>query len=382
MRNIFLLALNTLKVTFRKKRNIFIYLLLPAIAAVFIVALYSTEGGGSVNIGICNMAGNSQLSQDFISSIKLQDKFKVISIKSSDIKDAVVSQKADCVLVIPENFDESVLDGSFDKLEITSIRGYDQTAWTQNYINFYMRSLMDISKASAGNKALFDKIYKGFRNQNLKLKSVLLKDEYHQKTVSEQSVGTITMLMLMTATTTAGFILKEKRERTYFRIFASPVSSKVYVMGNVLSNMIIALVQSVAVVMTMSKILKTNIMMPEAELIFLLFLFGIVCIGFGMLLVAFSNNTNQSSHLATLIVIPTSMLSGCLWPVTLMPDFMQKLSYFFPQRWLLEAIKKLQDGQTLFQDVPCIAIMLSFAAVFFLIAIYKMKSNNSVQNFV
>lgn len=379
MRNIFILAYNTLRIAFRKKLNALTSLVLPVAVLLLVVALGNT-GSNKLNIGICNNDTNGKLSADFITSLKSEPKYNVVSVQSEDINKMLTDQKVDCVITIPQNFDDKILNGKFDKLQITAIRGVDATGWVQSYVNYYIRNLMDISKASAGNKAVFDKIYKG--DKYLKISVNTLMDEHKGKSVSQQGIGLITMFMLIGASTIAGFMLKEKRERTYFRIFAAPVNSKIYIGGNILAGMFIMIVQSALVVLSLSKLLKIDTKVPDFQLFLMLSVFGLVSVAIGTLIVAFSASSTQASYLTTIITVPTSMLSGCFWPISLMPDFMQKLAYFFPQSWLLEGIKQVQDKGMFSNALPCIGILIGFAAVFFLISIFKMKSNNSVKNFV
>ena len=64
-----------------------------------------------------------------------------------------------------------------------------------------------------------------------------------------------------------------------------------------------------------------------------------------------------------------------------MPSFAQRIADFLPQRWVLDTLAKLQEGQQLQGLYLNIMILFAFAAVFFLIVIYKFKRNNDVRNF-
>lgn len=379
MRNMFILAYNTLKIAFRKKVNILTTLVFPVVSLLIIVTL---ESGGStkLNIGICNNDINGKISNDFITSLKNESKYNIILVKSDEIEKKVTEQKVDCVLTIPEDFDDKILSGNFDKLQITAIRGADATGWIQSYVDYYIRNLMDISKAASGNIETFYKIYNG--EKHLKINTVTLTDEHKGKSVSEEGIGLITLFMLLGASTVTGFMLKEKRERTYFRIFAAPVSSKAYIGGNLLAGMFIMIVQASVVVLALSKLLKIDTKVPDLQLFTLLTIFGLVSIGIGTLIVAFSGSSLQSSYLTILMTVPTSMLSGCFWPISLMPDFMQKLAYFFPQCWLLEGIRRIQNTGTFSSSLPCIGILLGFSLIFFLVSAFKVRSNSSVKSFV
>jgi len=381
MRNLLILAMNTLKITFRKKFNIIIYLVLPVVIIVFIMNMYSSSDS-KINVGITNKDIKGVLAQDFVKEIKNQDRYRVKLVEEKDIKSLVADSSVDCVVTIPENFDESIYNNDFSKLEISSIKGADATGFIQSYANYYIKNLLSLSKASEGNKDDFNKLYAGFKNETLKLNTNLVKDQSQNKRAGIASIGMLIMFMLLGASTTASLILKEKRERTYFRIFSTPVNSKIYIGANVLANMFIMLIQSILVIVSSKYIFKLDMGIPDLQLLIILLTFGFVCVTLGIFMVAFSSTSYQASTMATIITIPTCMVSGCFWPKELMPDFMQKIANFLPQTWALEAIKEIQDGKTFIAVIPCLAILIAFALSFFLIGIYKMKISENVKNFI
>lgn len=381
MRNLFLLAANTLKITFRKKGNIIIFFILP-IASVLLSTVIYANAKQQITVGICNKAPSSLLAQDMIEAIQSQDKYNIKLIEEADINTMVADGTVACAITIPDNFDEEIYKMSFKKLNITSVRGIDATGWIQSYLNYYIKNLMDMSKAAEGNKDTFNNIYDGYKKQTLKVDVNLLKDESRDKSATMQSIGFIIMFMLIGATNTSGFILKEKRERTYFRIFSSPVNSRIYIGANILANMIIVIIQAIIIVLAIKHIFKLNTGLTDLQLLIILITFGLVTVSFGILLVAFSKNSYQAGTMSTLVITPTCMLSGCFWQIEFMPGFMQKIANFLPQRWALEAIRQLQGGKTFLQIIPIIGILFAFAVAFFLIGAYKMRNSESVSSFI
>lgn len=381
MRNLLLLALNTLRITFRKKLNIIVYLILPVIIVSFVMFAYSSMDS-TVKVGLNNKAVNSVIADDFVKALMGQDKFKIQEVKEAEIKDLVAEGKVDCVITIPDNFDESVYKASISKIQITAIKGQEATAWVQSYVNYYIKSLMSLGKASGGDKATFNKLYEGFKVQTLAVHENVVKDQSSDKSKTVQSVGFLIMFMLQGAVTTSGLILKEKKEKTYFRIFSSPVSSRIYIGANILANMCIMTAQSILVIFSTKYIFKLTTGVPDLQLLAVLVLFGFVCVTFGILLVAFSGTSRQAGALATLIITPTCMISGCWWPIEIMPKFMRQIANFLPQTWTLEAIKELQSGKTLLTIASLIGILITFSLVFFLIGMYKMKNSESVKSFI
>jgi len=335
-----------------------------------------------IKVGINNKALNGVISEDFVDALNLQDKFKIQKVKEGDINNFVAEGKVDCVITLPTNFDEAVLNGTIGNIQITSIKGQEATAWVQNYVNYYVKSMIMLGKASGKDRATFNKLYEGFKVQTLIVHKNIVKDESMDKLKTVQSIGFLIMLMLQGATTTSGLILKEKKEKTYFRIFTTPVSSRIYIGANILANMCIMVAQSILVIFASKYILKLTTGVPDLQLLAILVLFGLVCVTLGILLVAFSTTSNQAGAMATLIITPTCMLSGCFWPIDLMPKYMQQIANFLPQTWALEAIRQLQSGKTFVDIVPLLGIIVSFALAFFLIGMYKMKSTENIKNFI
>ena len=381
MRNLFLLTLNTLKITFRKKSNIIVYLILPVVIVIFVMSAYSSMDS-KLRVGINNENKNGVISKDFVTALKGQDKLKIQEVKEDEINNLVAEGKVDCVITLPTNFDEGVFKAQISKIQITSIKGQEATAFVQNYVNYYIKSLTMLGKASGGDKATFNKLYEDFKVNTLTVHKNVVKDESLDKLKTVQSIGFLIMLMLQGATTTSGLILKEKKEKTYYRIFTSPVNTRIYIGANVLANMCIMVAQSILVIFSSKYILKLTTGVPDLQLLVILVLFGLVSVTMGILLVAFSNTTSQIGAMATLIITPTCMLSGCFWPIELMPKTMQHIADFLPQTWALEAIRELQNGKSFLEVMPKLGILVAFALAFFLIGMYKMKSGKSVKNFV
>jgi ABC-2 type transport system permease protein len=86
--------------------------------------------------------------------------------------------------------------------------------------------------------------------------------------------------------------------------------------------------------------------------------------------------------LQNLIITPTCLLSGCYFPVDIMPDSVRKISNFLPQHWLLDTVDKLQHGTAFGSLTLNLAILLAFAVAFALVAIYRFGRNNDTRLFV
>ena len=108
MRNLLLLTLNTLKITFRKKSAIIVYLILPVVIVIFVMTAYSSMDS-KLRVGINNENKSGVIAKDFVAALKSQDKFKIQEVKDDEINNLVAEGKVDCVITLPAGFDESAL---------------------------------------------------------------------------------------------------------------------------------------------------------------------------------------------------------------------------------------------------------------------------------
>src|SRR5476649_166959 len=119
--------------------------------------------------------------------------------------------------------------------------------------------------------------------------------------------------------------------------------------------------------------------MPFMLMLGMLILFGFVAVGFSLLTVSFAKSASGVGAMQNLLITPTCLLSGCFFPVDIMPKYIQKISDFMPQKWILTGLSSLQDGNSITSINMNILIIIAFAVAFFLIAIYKFYSNDDIR---
>ncbi|MBD5640260.1 ABC transporter permease [Clostridium botulinum] len=378
MKQVFLLTKSILKRTFRKKSNIITFILLPLLA-VFIALFLNASGTSYSKIGVVDL-NESYLSKDMIKSIDSKKNFVVVKVSKNNMNKQLLDKKVDCVVVIPKDFHKEIIEGNFKKLDIISVRGEDITSWIKNYLNYYIDNLINISLVSNKDEKTFKDMYDGFKKQDLKLNYKAIGDKTKSKSVTKQSIGLLLVFMLIASSTASSFILKDKANKTYYRIFCSNISKSKYIIANVIANFVIFLIQIFVILFISSYVLKLNFYINTSIMFIILCSFGFVSIGFGIIIAAFSKSLNQSSYLSNILITPTCMLSGCFWPLTMMPSFMQKLANIFPQTWVLKTIDSLQQGKSFNEVISYLGIVILFALAFFVVGILKLTKDENLKS--
>jgi ABC-2 type transport system permease protein len=381
MNQVLWLTRNTLKVILRKKSNFIVFLILPVLFILISIGIHCGGGGGSVNIGIVDK-DQSALSNDMVDAISKENKFKMSVVAEKDQEKKLTSGELDSIMIIPAGFSDSIYNNSSNPIELISIKGEAATAWIKNYANSYVQNLLDIAKVAEGSKDVFQKIYEPFQKSPLYLKENMVQNQAKGKGLTSQSIGFLIMFILFGAGNVAQLILNEKKNRTYYRICTAPTHAKTYLAGNVLANLAIIVIQITVILLLITQVFNIQTYVAFYQLFLLLACFGLVATSLGFMIVAFSANSDQVRNLQMLIIVPSSLLSGCLIPFDIMPKVAQQIADFLPQRWVMKAIESLQAGSSFDQVLIHLELILSFALTFFVIAAYRFSRNENVKTFI
>ncbi|SFI09216.1 MULTISPECIES: ABC transporter permease [unclassified Bacillus (in: firmicutes)] len=381
MKDILWLIQKTLSVLLKNKKGLLFIIGLPIAGALISFLMYGNTGQGTLRIGVVNNE-NHYLASDTVKFIEGLDHVKVSKIKSSEIEENLASKKLDAVITLDSGFSQSTRDGKPSHIEISSIKGVQITGFIKSYLYNYIDNITAISKVAQDDQSKFDKMYASYQKNSFKLTAHTLKDTSKNKDMTNQTVGYLIMFMLFSAVNFSEVILKEKENRTYFRLLSTPIDGRKYILSNVAVNMLILIVQIVVTVLCMTNVFHIDTNMPLLVMIGVLMIFGLIAIGLSLAIVSFAKNSPSANAMQNIIITPTCLLAGCFFPFEIMPTSVQKIAEFLPQRWLLDTITKLQQG-TQFADLYLnILILFAFAISFFLIAIYKFGRNNDARNFI
>ncbi|TKI99959.1 ABC transporter permease [Bacillus cereus] len=365
----------------KNKKSLLIIISLPIIGTLISFSIYGNAGQGTLNIGIVNKE-NEPIANDTIKFLEGLNHVNVSKVKESEVEDKLTSKKLDGVITLASGFSKSVREGKPEHIEISSIKGDQVTGFIKSYLYNYIDNIAAISKIAGTDQSTFDNMYAGYQKSSFKMKTETLEDTSKNKDMTNQTMGYLIMFMLFSAANLSGHILKEKENRTYFRLLSTPIDGKKFILSNVGVNMIILTVQILITILFLTNVFHTNINMPFIVMMGVLMLFALIAIGISLVLVAFSKNSASANAMQNMIIVPTCLLAGCYFPYDIMPSAVQKVANFLPQRWLLDTISKLQQGIPFSELYLNILILFAFAIAFFLIAIYKFGRNNDARNFV
>ena len=125
-------------------------------------------------------------------------------------------------------------------------------------------------------------------------------------------------------------IVREKVDGTFARIWVSPVRRAEFILGYVIAFGLVALVQSL-VVLTIGKTVFDIVINGSIFWAFgCTILFAIGSVGLGTLLSALAQTESQAIIFFPLVILPSVLLSGMMWPIQAIPRFLRPVTYAVP----------------------------------------------------
>jgi len=189
--------------------------------------------------------------------------------------------------------------------------------------------------------------------------------------------GLITVLLnLICAMMTSISITREKEMGTMEVLIVSPLRPIQIIIGKVVPYIALAFLIAVLIlllgVFVFAVPIKGNVLLLLAEI--MLFIINALCLG---ILISSFANTQQIAMMVCLmlLLLPTILLSGFIFPVKDMPAFLRVIADIMPAKWFVTIVKNIMLKGVGFQYVwKETLILISETTVFILVAIFNYKT--------
>ncbi|WP_263706336.1 ABC transporter permease [Shouchella tritolerans] len=122
---------------------------------------------------------------------------------------------------------------------------------------------------------------------------------------------------------------QEKGNRTYRRLLCTPVTGTMYTASNMVVNMPVMMLQIGGTLLVMIVFFHMSPGISAWLLFIVLMFFALVAVSLSLMIVALADNSMKASAWQTLIIIPTSLLAGCMFPVEYHTDLHSKYRKIF-----------------------------------------------------
>ncbi|MFX0081543.1 MAG: ABC transporter permease [Candidatus Hodarchaeota archaeon] len=325
------------------------------------------EGGeGIPHMGI----NDTKFSELFIKFLEEDDRVDVELVNlitfnlSKEILQIYGGNDYYALIVIPINFTEDMLNFSNHISIATYIDGSDPQT-ISSVIGAISEAIGSVINEISGEES------------HLELNLIYIAGDPNLRPIDSLGPGILSfaLLLFMILTVTGGFT-KERLTGTLYRVKLTSTSKSEMMIGYLLGNSLIALVQS-ALLLAISIIFFQIHIVGNVLLLFLiLFIYAMSCVGLGIFASTFARNELQAFQFIPLILIPSLFFSGFLFPINSFPVVFQYVSYFIPMTYSIRISRAIMiNGFGIDMFFMDFLIMILLTGVFLALAVivFRMK---------
>ncbi len=190
--------------------------------------------------------------------------------------------------------------------------------------------------------------------------------------------GFAVLFVFMTAQATAHSIYDEKKIGSFRRLTAAPLGKAQLLIGKILPNFIIGLIQIGVIFAFGSLGLKmiglTPLPIENAVLgtILVAVMLALCSSAFGIMVAALARTENQIAGLSTLLLWGLGLLGGCLVPLFVLERFLGPIPMIVPHYWANRALDDLLIRGLSFSAVALdLVVLFGFTLLFFIIGLWR-----------
>ena len=184
------------------------------------------------------------------------------------------------------------------------------------------------------------------------------------------------ILLLICAMMTSVGVVKEKERGTMEVLLVSPLRPVFIILAKSIPYLLISILNVVSILLLSRFLLGVPINGSVALVFFLTILYSLVALSLGLLISTIADTQTEAMMLSgVVLMLPVVLLSGMVFPIENMPDFLQWLSNIVPARWFISAVRDVMiKGVDVFSIAKEIIILFSMTVILITISIFKFKN--------
>lgn len=174
-------------------------------------------------------------------------------------------------------------------------------------------------------------------------------------------VGIILQVVLLFLTAFA--VVREREHGTLEQLFVTPVGRAGLILGKLLPYALVGALESLIVLSVMVFGFSVPIQGDLLLLLVLSVLFILTALGLGLLVSTLAKTQLQAMQLAFLVMLPSVLLSGFMFPRDEMPDIIRWASAAIPVTWFIEIMRGIVLRGADFADIAPSVVNLAVCCV-------------------
>lgn len=193
---------------------------------------------------------------------------------------------------------------------------------------------------------------------------------------AQSSMGYLIFFLMFTLTYGINEILNDKQMGTWARALTTPTRSWQLLGGHFLGTMFTGVIQVLLLVGFGDFIMGVQWGRAPFGVFMILFSLIFALTSLGLMLAGFVQSNRQLQALYPVLIVSSSMLGGCMWPLEIVPDFMKTVAYFIPQGQAMMGLTDLiVRGAGLSSALIPVLSLLGMGVIFFSVGVTRVQKN-------
>jgi ABC-2 type transport system permease protein len=191
---------------------------------------------------------------------------------------------------------------------------------------------------------------------------------------AQASAGQLVTWVFIPLLGASGLFVMERALGTLRRLLTTPTRKSSFLLGSISGQFIVALAQMIILVLFGIYVMHVPWGRDPTALLVILVAFGLAGVALGTTLGTFVKTESQAGNLSIMLGMSMALLGGAWWPMELFPPALQQVVKVLPTTWAMSALTDItMRGQGLVDILPEAAVLLGFAAVFFVVGVWRFR---------
>jgi ABC-2 type transport system permease protein len=363
----------------RDRMMLIAFIIMPLFMMVMMGYIFPSQSAlKDIPLGVVNqdtgLIGNTIV--ESLSQMKLdegqQNPFHLTTVSSVDSAiEQIKGQQLSGALIIPENFTATIASGQQETVTIIVDQSNPQLSST---LTTMLDKILDSMSTYVGVQQVAKLLPQSpnpvalVKPFTIQTQGIVPGEPNYFQFMAPGIMAMVVMLSVMTGL--AASIAREREDGTLDGILVSPINRLSIILGKAFSQIARGLLQA-AIILGLATLLFGVVIHGNLLLVVLLLILGVFSfVGVGVLISALATRQETAMTIMMTLQFPMLFLSGVLFPVQQMPEWIQAISKAVPLTYATQALRQVMTlGVGISEVIGQIIILVGFGIVTLAIAI-------------
>ena len=395
MRKILAITWKDTLVRFSSKSEWLFFLALPIFFTFVLAGGSGPPSDSRIRLVVVDQA-NTSLSADLIDTLAQSEAVRPDVLPVSQAEDEFDTRRAAVLLIIPAGFGQDLLAAGGAELELRqqpnninalaaeqAVRA--AASRISSAVDIANRSMQEAERIQPFNAdperaAYFDASLQAAQAQmnaapdRVAVSMGAVTDQIEYDPRANSSAGQLITWGFIPLIGISALFAYERQEGTLRRLLTTPTRKATFLLGTIIGQVVMALVQMLLLVGFGIMVMKLNWGHSLDGLALILVASALAAAALGTTLGTLVRSAGQANGLSIMLGMVMALLGGCWYPIELFPPFIQTAVKILPTSWAMQGMLDLVlRGQGLSAVLPEAAVLVGFAVVFFTVGVWRFR---------